>query len=501
MRLSVALLCGPLLASGCARRPAADSTADAHPLAGVKLSLLVIGDPAMAEAIGLLRGEWQAETGSELSIETIEDEALAARIAAGEIAADAIVYSSRRLGALAEGGIIRAIERSWLAAPELAWGDVFDLVKTRELAWGADVYAVPFTSPVMVCIYRADLLERLGRKPPESWRDYQQLAELLASAKPAGADGQPSGADAADWHGTAEPLASGWSGVTLLARAAAYARHPNHYSTLFNMQSMEPLVASPPFVRALEELVAASKIAGPPAATYDPGHAWRAVVEGRCAMALGWPAREATPADAATETSGQDAEARHASTQDMEIGFVVLPGTAEVYNATAGKWERRAGGATSVPLVAASGRVGSIAAKSPRPDAATRLLAWLASPQWSTRVATAGADAAPVRRSQIRSAQDWGGPGISAAEASAYTSVVGQCLSGREALAALRIPGASRYMAALDEAVLAAVRGASAPQSALAAAAEKWQAITDELGLERQRRAYRRSLGLEDSGQ
>ncbi len=45
-----------------------------------------------------------------------------------------------------------------------------------------------------------------------------------------------------------------------------------------------------------------------------------------------------------------------------------------------------------------------------------------------------------------------------------------------------RIPGESEYMAALDEAVIAAVKGKQSPQQALDAAAVKWQAITDRLG-------------------
>ena len=53
------------------------------------------------------------------------------------------------------------------------------------------------------------------------------------------------------------------------------------------------------------------------------------------------------------------------------------------------------------------------------------------------------------------------------------------------------------YIAALDQAVHAARSGAQTPQEALTETAEAWTALSQELGLESQREAYTRSLGLE----
>ena len=63
-----------------------------------------------------------------------------------------------------------------------------------------------------------------------------------------------------DKYGTVEPLARGWAGLVLLARAAAYAKERDNYTTLFDEKTLEPAIAGPPFVRALEELVAAAKL-------------------------------------------------------------------------------------------------------------------------------------------------------------------------------------------------------------------------------------------------
>ena len=91
------------------------------------------------------------------------------------------------------------------------------------------------------------------------------------------------------WCGTIEPLAPGWAGDVLLARAAAYAKHRDNFSTLFDIETMEPLVAGPPFVQALEELVAAAKLGPADPLHYDPAAVRAAFWSGQCGMALTWP--------------------------------------------------------------------------------------------------------------------------------------------------------------------------------------------------------------------
>ena len=59
------------------------------------------------------------------------------------------------------------------------------------------------------------------------------------------------------------------------------------------------------------------------------------------------------------------------------------------------------------------------------------------------------------------------------------------------------MPGRADYLAALDEAVQAAVRGKQTPAEALKAAAERWREINQRLGVEQQKAAYLHSLGLQ----
>ena len=85
---------------------------------------------------------------------------------------------SHLLGVLAERKLLAPVPPRILRDAE--WGGVFELLRLREAAWGKQVMAVPFGSPVFCCYYRADLLEKLGRRPPRTWAEYQELAKLLA---------------------------------------------------------------------------------------------------------------------------------------------------------------------------------------------------------------------------------------------------------------------------------------------------------------------------------
>ncbi len=117
----------------------------------------------------------------------------------------------------------------------------------RETAWGEQTYAVPLGSPVFVCFYRPDVFEKLGRKPPQTWIDYQRLVNFFVEGDKSNASSKAPQSLPVE-YGTLEPLAPGWAGNVLLARAAAYAKHRDYYSTLFDKESLEPRITAEPFV-------------------------------------------------------------------------------------------------------------------------------------------------------------------------------------------------------------------------------------------------------------
>jgi ABC-type glycerol-3-phosphate transport system substrate-binding protein len=280
-----------------------------------------------------------------------------------------------------------------------------------------------------------------------------------------------------------EPLGPGWAGTMLLARAAPYAVHRANYSALFQIDTMEPLIDGPPFVRALEEQVAALGAHAGEQIRSDPAAVRRAFWAGRCGMAVTWP----SATDKRTVASGRP----------IRLGLAELPGSMDVYNIAPQAWEaRRADEDPHVPLLGIAGRLGAVTARCSSPDAAFRLLLWLSDAQWNRQVSAASPATTLFRQSDVRLPQAWTEPEIPPATAAQYALLTQQTLSRQQYLFDMRIPGRAEYLAALDEAVQQAIRGQQKPQEALRQAKTRWREITSRLGLDRQRDAYRRSLGL-----
>jgi len=468
------------LLTGCPRsRPADDSAAAKLPLEGVKLRLVVVDDPALAKAARKVRGEWRTQTGSTLEVaETTEDELLAAE---GHDA-DAAICASYLLGALAQQDKLAEIPAGLRADTRQEWRDVFELARCHEVAWGSTILAIPFGSPVLVCYYRTDLLAQLGKTPPETWDEYQELAGLLADRSRLGRLAPP--ADAA-WSGTVEPLAPGWAGLVLLARASSGVEHPDNYSTWFDIATMEPLVDGPPVVRALVQLVETAKYGPADPLGTDPAKARTSFWRGECGMALSWP----------TAAGPESTEAR--STKELvPTGIAELPGSREHYNVDRRRWEKRDQGAeVHVPLLGTSGRIG-VVFRGAEP-AAAELLLWLSALRATPPPAARSPWTTLFRTSQLSAPTDWVEKSMSPATATDYAGQTRSTFERQRWTFALRIPGRREYLAALDEAVAAAVRGEKPPAAALDAAAQKWRAITQELGVDRQRAAYLRSIELE----
>lgn len=484
-RLLPASSCLLILLAGCP-----DSPPDPDRTQGVDLRLVVVDDPELAAAAGQLRGEWNALTGGALQVDAITERQLDG---AEPLPGDAVICPAHQLGPLAEQRLVTPIPKELLQGDLAESGRRFELLRLREARWGEDVLAVAFGSPVLTCYYRADLLEALGRKPPKSWAEYQQLAELLAdrtrlpqtaetdATGNAAAAGSDLSGDAAGWCGTIEPLGPGWAGLVLLARAAPYAKHRANYSALFDIQTMAPLVAGPPFVRALDELVAAAKVGSPGQLKYGPAAVRAAFWEGRCGMALTWPT----------------AAGKVPAKQNIPVGFAELPGSTEVYDVGKQEWDVRAEDEDPhVPLLTIAGRIGVVGTKTARPREAFQLLLWLSGRQFSPQVCAASPATTLFCQSHLESPRNWVERPISPSAARQYAELTEVTLQRQQWLSAPRIPGRSQYLSALDDAVDQAVGGEKTPAEALHQAATRWHEITQQLGVDRQKAAYLHSLGF-----
>lgn len=451
--------------------------------APAKLTVVVLEDAHLADALRSYQGQWQAETSVPLEVHAASAERPPLE------KADVLVFRSAQLGQLAEAGQIAPLAEEKLLPYSTAWSDLVERVRDQEGRWGQQVYALPLGSPLVVCYCRADLLDRLGLRPPRTWEEYLQAAQQLKDRRRLGAAEATAGTSTNQpWTPALEPLAAGWAGWMLLARAASYAKHPNYYSTLFEMQSMQPRIAEPPFVRALEELAATARLADSPEALLqaDPDQVRQRFWRGECGMALCWPSR-AGPEKAAPE---------------IKCTIVPIPGAAALWHPEEQKWlPAPEGEAFRAPLLGAAGRWAALGAQSDHPEAALQLIFWLVGKQGTEPRPAVCPAAAVFRKSDLKDPKRlmaWVEPAMPTETARQYADAFQQTLSSSQWLVGLRIPGWQEYMAALDAAVHAAVRGEKTPAEALQAAAQKWRQLTARLGLENQRRAYRRNLGLQD---
>jgi multiple sugar transport system substrate-binding protein len=72
-------------------------------------------------------------------------------------------------------------------------------------------------------------------------------------------------------------------------------------------------------------------------------------------------------------------------------------------------------------------------------------------------------------------------------------------LTARQTVSDLRLPGYRAYIAALDRQLDRVLAGEIEPMTGLQEAARAWDALTDRLGRNSQRRHYRAAMGLPES--
>lgn len=477
-----AIFCGwALFFSGCGPGHSAKTPARTSGNAP-RLTVLVVDAPFLGEKI---KAEWSSNTESD-DLVTIRQLTWEQVAGASRLPGDLIVYPSGRIGELAEAGLLAPISDRLLENDAFALRDIYKNVRLHEIRWGDKVFALPLGSPQFVLVYRSDIFAKLKIEPPQTWAEYDTLAARLDKREELG-DLAP--AAKVSWQGSVEPWAPGFAGQMLLARSAAYAAHKEQISPLMELTSLQALVSQPPYVRALQEMTQGLSEGQKKRAKFTAAEAYLEIAQGRCAMAITWPSA-ATTIEAAAKPGAVPAE------KIGELGFAELPGAREVYDFGDKKWgERTATEDIHVPLLAVSGRMVSVTATSSYQESAENMAAWLSGSEFSTQISPASRNTTMFRISQEPEVAKWVGD-VREGGLQQYVAVLRKTMERPRYSQGVRIPGRQEYLAALDQAVLDALQGNKKPEEALAAAAAAWDKITAGRGLESQRGALQRSLGL-----
>jgi multiple sugar transport system substrate-binding protein len=322
----------------------------------------------------------------------------------------------------------------------------------------------------LTCYLRQDLLAKAGLKPPESWSAYKSLVDTIAKWAPGLVAVEPWGDD--------------FRGTMFLARAMPYVKHPASHSVFFDIDTGEPLIDSPGFVRALADSRAALAGLAPESLRLSAQDCRRLVLEGRAAMAI---ACEPGRGDEKAVTRGPG----------IDLAFVPLPGAAEYYSRRDRNWQRPSDKPVNrVTLCPFSGLSLGVAAglAPPRSQAAWNLVTFLGFERYDA--AFAGIAKTVTRESQLIPPPTWIGPDLRPDELFSYLSATAESLRPTALVPELAVIGRQHFREALTAGIGPALDGRATPEAALQQVGERWRAIAKELGPERVRDSYRKGLGL-----
>lgn len=462
------LFCVLLLVCGCSRSEPEQNTAQRLPFEGESVTVRVPAGHGLPARFELIVDEWNNRTGASARVVEYPAQGQSSSGAGGaQVVLFPITDATQRVAA----GELLSIPAELRSEANLDWLDIFQGLREHVCSIERSPVVVPLSAPVLVCYYRRDLLEQAGLSPPRTWAQYQELVDALDQWAPG--------------LSAVEPWDEEHCAAVFLARAVNYVKAPGQYSVFFDIESGEPLITTPGYVRALE--MSQALLAKMPEAvtTYSPADCRREFLAGRAALAIAFEA-------AAPDSGIASAEARPA---DFSAGFTRLPAADEAYSLATGAWTEQTG---PVPLSAFSGLCAAVSAGGETSDL-SRQAAWnlLATLTVDQRDAVFPPDLlTPCRHSQLDEPSRWVGPGLVESEAASYVQALADSLLDRSLVAELPVIGRERFREALTRSLSSVLSGERDPQSALQVAADEWQRITAELGKEAVRDSYRRSLGL-----
>jgi hypothetical protein len=165
----------------------------------------------------------------------------------------------------------------------------------------------------------------------------------------------------------------------------------------------------------------------------------------------------------------------------------------EVYTASMEHWNQAA--AESPPVVLGfSGRLVSVTTNSRNAASAFKLIPWLTSGEAGTKLSQRSQATLWCRASQMSKAATWLG-GKADDDTARWLS---QQLSRGDAYLLPRILGIDRYLTELEIGLRRGLTSEQPNAGILAELETKWNALTDALGRDEQRRAFNQHLGLSE---
>lgn len=466
---------------------------------GVKLTFMGLNNQNLHNFLfrGFLK-PWEAYTGAEIEWIDLAQADYNPRLQQS-IATGTVDFDILEMGAPFEGDVcgkgLASVMPDWVR-DLIEMDDYVHYLQAPVGTWEGKIYRVSIDGDCHNFNYRADYYadESLARAwkdeghegewaPPRTWQEVQEQTRFL-KGKTDPLTGLPA-------HGYLDPL-KGWGGFGfyfLGSRATAYAKHPDDPAWLFDPEDMKPRVNNAAWVRAIQDVLDVLDAQPPDQINADPGTTgFQQFLAGTGSMLSWWG------------DIGSNARTSDTSVVGDVSAFSILPGSDDVWNHRAGRWETLPSGPNYAPNMAYIGWGIYVMARVDG-DAKKHKAAWSAAAHLGGKDISLWCSAYPSGFQPYRNSHfnipEWVGAGYDEAFISDYLASQSDSYNHPNAAIEPRIPGIFQYYSIAEDELAKIYAGqyGSAQEGADAIAAA-WEQLTDQIGRESQIALYRASLGL-----
>lgn len=466
---------------GCPQADKPDaSESPAVAYSGVKLKLAMPASLALSDQWAPAVNDWAGE--NDASVEIVE---VAFSTAPSvwmsqlrESPTTLIVLPTTQIGELVGAGLAATIPVELIESDVIAWHQIPPNVRSTLDTLGEEPAFITVDCPTPAVVVRADLLEAARLSLPTTWSEYDRLVTNVAKWAPD--------------HTAVEPRADEFLPTLFLARAISGAHHPAGLSVELDVSNGDPLIASPPYLRALTEMQALSSNLAKEARSMSPVDCLNALGDGRAAIGIVWETDKAPLAVGGTDLT---ATSEAASNERGELLFTSLPGRQEVFNRDDRAWEAPPDGDIHRPVLC--GFAGLSIAVTKTGDDRSQAAAW---DLWALLAAYQAEGMIPKLPARSPTTTLATGAaavsGLNPEENAQYRKLQSAEQQNRWLICELPMLGHSQLRSALGTAIARTLDDKLNPAVGLEDAQQKWTDIIDELGRTKVLNSDRMRLGL-----
>ncbi len=468
--------------------------ATSKPFAGVTVNVLTFTGPQIAEPLQRRGPDFEKLTGAKINVITVPFSDLYQKIltdaATKTNSFNAYVFAPQWMADFATPGYLEDLTNRVAADKALQWTDIAPFFRNFSATYGGRIYTVPLDGDFQMVYYRTDLFQQAGLKPPETWDDYLNAAKAFHGK-------DLSGGGKSDFGSCVAKKRNAQSYWMVWSVAGAFLQSQGtKQGSFFDLNTMKPLTNNEAFAEALRIYVETGKYGPPDELNWDVGDSRSGFVTGRCALTLDWGDIGPLAVDPKT------------SKVKDKVGAVILPGTQRVLDRKTGKLVAcdkatcpfAINGINHAPFAAFGGWSGAINRAAPVKvkDAAYAFLSYMSQPAQSSIDVTIGITGFnPYRVSHFKNLGPWEKSGMSVAAAKNYLGAIEASLNSPNMVLDLRIPLNQRYQQiVLDTAIAKLLARESTIDQAMKEIVDGWEAITSEVGRDKQLKAYKETLGI-----